>query len=176
MAGALALSMVFSGCGNQTKENDSQKMVEATSEFDSNFTLTREIEQVEIENGEVGYKVPRGYIPYEVDDSYRFPGMAGVYEMTDKYVIYELPKVITAEGEEFDTSYDGAIAVCEPCFALLHKKNDILNKYGKLPEKNTLTDYSFATPEEQEILYQIDLLESVVRQEYEKSKGISLSK
>ena len=203
IAGALGATMILTGCKNtdnkivdSTFDSTIETTVDNTIEttitsvdsveankdanlfdvIDENMPLTIEIEQVELEDFEIGYKLPNDYIPYNVDNNYNLPSLLSIEEMTDDYKIFGLPNQIDKDGNPVDVSFEGAIGVYQPYFKFLMAKNDILNKYGKLSSIDTLEDYSFATEEEQEILNAIDYLHGIVVEEYNATKGVSLKK
>ena len=158
---------------DSVETNNNSNLLEG---IDENMPLTVEIEKVELEDFEIGYKLPNDYIPYNVDSDYQLPGIFPIEEMTDDYTVFGLPNQIDKDGNPVDVSFEGAIGVYQPYFKFLMSKNDILNKYGKLSSIDTLEDYSFATEEEQEILNAIDYLHSIVVEEYNATKGVSLKK
>ena len=138
--------------------------------------LTVEIEQVELDDFKTGYKLPLGYVSYNVDSKYHFPGLLSVAEMTDEYTIFELPTVTDGYGNDVEVSYEGSIGVYKPYAQFLALNRDILNKYAKASYIDTTEDYSFATKEEQETLVQIDFLHDKVSEAYSISKGVRLKK
>lgn len=194
IAGALAISMVFSGCSKTNeKDNISSTIYDDLSsssennnseEINSDVTinldkvpdsLTTEIEEVELENGEIGWKLPYNYVPYNVIEG---KGL-GFYAIVEKnlendYIIIQ-PPMSLQDGEYVMPSLEGEIGVHMAFIKALSLKTTIINKYGKSME-NTLVDYSFATPEEQEELAKIDALEEKVIEAYNINSGVSLRK
>lgn len=211
IAGALGATMFLTGCSNNVdnpingtiatdvainsdvtldmeEKNDTNSL---SNDYDSSMPITAEIEQVELEDFEIGYKLPAGYFPFNVDSEYYLPSMLPIAEMTEEYTVFALPDAKDKYGNDIEVSYDGAIGVYEPYVKLLASKKEILNKYGKAvhietvdgysfaSEYNvytTIEDYSFATEEEQELLNAIDILYNKVSEEYSASKGESLKK
>lgn len=196
IAGALSATMFLTGCNNtvnntinntinneMTIDNDANIGIDVnsiinkiTNSQDEGLPLTAEIEQVELEDFKTGYKLPTNYVPYNLDNEGNLPGMFGVALETSEYIVYELPAVTDEYGQTVEGSLDNSVGVYEPCAKILLLKKDILNKYGKDIEINTITDYSFATKEEQEVLKAVDILHDKVVDEYNTSKGYSLKK
>lgn len=173
----------------ESEENTDTNLL--SNDQDLNMPITAEIEQVELEDSEIGYKLPAGYFPFNVNDEYHLPALLCLVEATEEYTIFALPNEKDKYGNDVECSFEGAIGVYEPYVKLLASKKEILNKYGKAvhietidgysyaTEYNvytTIEDYSFATEEEQKILNAVDILYNQVSEEYSASKGESLKK
>lgn len=194
ISGALAISMLFSGC-SKTNENDnisstiyddlsSSSENNNVEEINTNVTinldkvpdsLTAEIEEVDLETGEKGWKLPYDYVPYNVIEG-KGLGFYAIVEqnLENNYLIIQ-PPMSLQDGEYVMPSLEGKIGVHIAFIKALSLKNMILNKYGKTME-NTLVDYTFASPEEQAELAKIDALEEKVIEDYNINRGVSLKK
>lgn len=198
IAGALSATMFLTGCNNtvnntinntinneMTIDNDANIGVDVdvnsiinkiTNSQNEGLPLTTEIEQVELKDFKTGYKLPTNYVPYNLDNESKLPGMFGIALETSEYTVYELPTATDEYGQTVEVSLENSVGLYEPCAKILLLKKDILNKYGKDTQINTITDYSFATKEEQEVLKAVDILHDKVVDEYNASKGYSLKK
>lgn len=194
IAGTLTISMLFSGCSNKTIEKDSISSTISEDlpssennnieEINTNLivnvdkipdTLIAEIEEVELENSEIGWKLPLAYVPYNVIERTEL-SFYGIVEqnLENNYIIIQ-PPMSLQDGEYVTRSLEGEIAVRMGFSKALYLKKLILDKYDKTME-NTLDNYSFASLEDQELLAKIDALEEKVIEQYEENKGMSLTK
>lgn len=107
--------------------------------YDSEAPTVVPIEKVVMEDGTIGYKMPRFYFPYQVDDTKPMPALSPVLEETDEYRIMGGNVYIGPDGTEMLEGYDGAVAVywpnLEPLMLLSEDREAYLEKAQAIREE-----------------------------------------
>ncbi|MCM1053074.1 MAG: hypothetical protein NC483_03790 [Ruminococcus sp.] len=99
--------------------------------FDSTLPIAVPIEELVMEDGTIGYKMPRFYMPFVIDEDKPIPGMVGVLEITDEYKILSGANVTTPDGVSSYRGFEGAVAVYMPYFFAWKLKTDSPDLYNE---------------------------------------------
>lgn len=81
-----------------------------------------DIEETEMENGEVGFIIPNDYYPYPINTVRPIAQNARILEENPEYTIFGVTKVFYPDGTAGCRDFSGCVAIYEPYFNILKLK------------------------------------------------------
>lgn len=116
------------------KVGDTDKSTEYNYEFVEDAPVALPIEEVALEDGRVGFKMPNYYLPILVDKEKPFPGFVEVVDDSNSmYSIVSGSNVTYPDGTQQYQDFSGAVAVYYPYWqAINYKYNTILGEDSTL--------------------------------------------
>ncbi len=131
------------------------------------------IEKVEMEDGEVGYKYPIYYMPYMVDETKGFPAISSVLEMNDDYEIVSECVLVGIDGKSETKGFEGCVALYYPYYYALCLKNQDLSLFEVKKEEalETYGEDSF----QYKVFCSVEDLPELAQSVYDENRALSLN-